>query len=282
MPFNYETLKRLQGDAVIDQSLTSDDIKDGDIDADKLDNSSISSAQLADAAVNLSGNKVTGSLAVNKGGTGLSGISGAYQAVTTSGSNNTLRPHGIYGMQVFTGNGTWNRPSNVRYIKVQVVGGGGGGSGHGEAGGSGGYAEEIINVESISSVPVTIGGGGGSSYYSGAGGNGGASSFGPYVSASLGYGANRNNQHSGGVSGVGSGGNLNIHGGGGGNHHQRSGKGGGSYWGGSTAGGHPQGGQFAYNHRNHAGPGAGGAGGYFNGNRGAIGKAGMVVVTMFY
>ena len=64
----------------------------------------------------------------------------------------------ITSMQVFTSSGTWNKPAGVRYIHVQVIGGGGGGSGHGESGGSGGYSEEIIDVQSISSVSVSVSG----------------------------------------------------------------------------------------------------------------------------
>ena len=122
---------------------------------------------------------------------------------------------------------------------------------------------------------------GGNGQIRGAGGNGGSSSFGPYLSAGLGYGANRNNQHSGGVSGSGSGGSLNIHTGGGGNHHQRSGYGGSSFWGGNTAGGHPQGGNFSHNHQSHSAPGSGGSGGYFNSHRGSNGRPGMIVITHF-
>ncbi|ABA47008.2 gp39 [Synechococcus phage syn9] len=129
----------------------------------------------------------------------------------------------ISSMQVFTSGGTWNKPTGVRYIHVQVIGGGGGGSGHGESGGSGGYSEEIIDVSGISSVSVSVSGESNGTYYRGGGGNGGSSSFGGYLSASGGYGANRNNQHSGGLGGVGSGGNLNIYGGGGESHHARAG-----------------------------------------------------------
>ena len=64
----------------------------------------------------------------------------------------------ISSMSVFTSSGTWNRPADVKYIKVQVIGGGGAGGGHGEGGGAGGYSEEVINVESISSVYCTISG----------------------------------------------------------------------------------------------------------------------------
>jgi hypothetical protein len=108
----------------------------------------------------------------------------------------------ITSMQVFTSGGTWTRPAGVRFIHVQVQGGGGGGSGHGESGGSGGYSERIIDVQSTSSVSVTVSGESNGTYYAGAGDNGGSSSFGSFCSAGGGYGANRNNQHSGGLAGV--------------------------------------------------------------------------------
>ncbi len=187
----------------------------------------------------------------------------------------------ISGMQVFTSSGTWNKPSGVKYIKVQVVGGGGGASGHGESGGAGGYSEKIINVQSISSVSVTVAGEVNGTYYRGGASNGNGSSFGSYLSASGGYGANRNNQHSGGLGGVGSGGDMNIYGGGGNSHHGYSCPGAASFFGGAVAGGHPQGGNFSHNHQSHSAPGSGGSGGYFHNHRGSNGRPGMVVVTHF-
>lgn len=282
MAFNYETLKKYKSESFVDLTVQSTDIDNLAVNSDKIADGNVTSTKLGTNSVDLSSNKVSGTLATSKGGLGTGQLTSAYQLIRSDGDGTVSSSiHGIINMSVYTGNSTWSRPSGCKWIKVQVQGGGGGGSGHGEAGGAGGYAEEWIDVSSISSVSVTIGGRGGPSYYSGAGGNGGTSSFGPYLSAGLGYGANRNNQHSGGVSGSGSGGSLNIHTGGGGNHHQRTGYGGSSFWGGNTAGGHPQGGQFTYNHRNHAAWGSGGSGGYFYGNRGAQGRQGVIVVTAF-
>ena len=187
----------------------------------------------------------------------------------------------LTSMQVFTGSGTWNKPTGVRFIKVQVQGGGGGGSGHGESGGAGGYSERVIDVTSVSSVSVSVSGEVNGTYYSGAGDNGGGSSFGSYCSAGGGFGANRNNQHSGGLAGVGSGGDLNIYGGGGQSHHNYSSVGGSSFFGGAVAAGHPQGGNFSHNHQSHSAPGSGGSGGYFNSHRGSNGRPGLVVVTHY-
>ena len=136
-------------------------------------------------------------------------------------------------------------------------------------------------MTSINSVSVSVAGQVNGTYYRGAGQNGGGSSFGSYLSASGGYGANRNNQHSGGLGGVGSGGDLNIYGGGGQAHHNESSFGGMSYWCGAVASGHPRGGHFAHNHQNHSAPGSGGTSGYFNGHRGSNGRPGMVVITHY-
>ena len=141
-----------------------------------------------------------------------------------------------------SGTYTWTKPAGCRMVKVICVGGGGGGCAHGESGGAGGMAEKWINVENVSSVTVTVGGrGGGTGYYS-ASGDGGTSSFGSYVSATGGYGANRNAGHSGGHGGVGSGGDINLYGGGGSGHVDgagSAGSGGGSYFCGSKFPGWP-------------------------------------------
>ena len=74
------------------------------------------------------------------------------QWVTGSGGTSGFR-----SMQVWTSNGTWNRPSGVKSIKVQVVGAGGGGSGYCESAGAGGTSERVIDVTNTSSVSVTVG-----------------------------------------------------------------------------------------------------------------------------
>jgi hypothetical protein len=138
-------------------------------------------------------------------------------------------------------------------------------------------------LNGINSVSITVQGGDtGSSFYSGAGSRGGSTSFGPYLSASGGYGANQNNQHSGGLAGNGSGGDINLFGGGGQTHHNRSAVGGDCYFGGAVAAGHPQGGNFSHNHQGHATPGSGGSGAHFSGHYGSQGKNGIVIVTMYY
>ena len=283
MAIDYNSLKKITSASIVDGSISASDIANGNVTANEIGNSQVTSAKMASNAVDLGAGTTNGTLPISKGGTGTTNpFGGSYQTVISNGSAITTKQHGIYGMQAFTGSGTWNRPTNVRYIKVQLVGGGGGGSGHGESGGAGGYAERVLDVTGISSVGVTIGGEVGGSYYSGAGGNGNGSSFGSYLSAGAGYGANRNNQHSGGLGGTGSGGTVNIYGGGGQSHQTRSAVGGDSYWGGSVAAGHPQGGNFSHNHQSHSAPGSGGAGGYYNSHLGSNGRPGLCVVTMYY
>ena len=283
MAFDYQTLKRITGTAIIDGTLTTGNIASRTIATSELADGQITAAKLGSSSVNYTSAVVTGTMPVSKGGTGLTGIGGANTMLRTNSAGNGLEyaTLGFSSMQVFTSNGTWNRPAGVRFIKVKVQGGGGGASGHGESGAAGGYAERVMDVTGIASAGITIGGGGGGNYYSGVGNDGGTTSFGPYVSAGGGYGANRQNQHSGGVSGSGSGGDLNIHTGGGGAHHHSFGPGGTSHFGGPAPSGHPQGGHFSHNHQGHAAPGSGGTGGYFHGHRGSDGRPGIIVIEEF-
>ena len=283
MAFDYQSLKKISNQAIVDGTIASQDIGNLQVTAGKIGAGEISAAKMAPSSVDLGGAKVTGTAGVAQGGTGLTSTSGAYRIVRSTGSGLTTDNHGVASIQVWTGNGTWSRPTGVRYIKVQVQGAGGGGSGHGEGGGAGGYGERFLDVTGISSVGISIGGGGGGTYYANRGGNGNTSSFGPYLSAQGGHGANRQNQHSGGVSGGAGGGNLNIHQGGGFSHHARSAQScANTFFGGGAPGNHPQGGHFAHNHQNHCTQGTGGAGAHFHGHRGSDGRPGMVVVTNYY
>ncbi len=283
MPFNYQSLKNLTGASFLDGTIDTADIANTTITAGKIALGAIDSTKLAPNAVNTTTSVVTGTLPITKGGLGTTSLPGGSRAFYSDGSGLVSSQHGIASIQVFTGSSTWNRPAGVRYIKVQLQGSGGGGSGHGEGGGAGGYAERYLDVTGISSVSITIDGGGGGTFYANAGGNAGGCSFGPFLSASGGHGANRQNQHSGGVSGNGSGGNLNIHQGGGFSHHARSAQScADTFFGGGAPSSHPQGGNFAHNHQSHTAPGTGGAGAHFHGHRGSDGRPGIVVVTNFF
>jgi hypothetical protein len=187
----------------------------------------------------------------------------------------------------FTSNGTWTKPVGCTKVHVIIVGGGGGGCGYGESGGAGGYAEKLIDVTSVSTVAVIIGGaGGGSGYHSGAG-DGGTSSFGSYVSATGGRGANKTWGHTGGHGGYGSGGDVNLWGGSGRSHYNHgnnaadSGQGGGSFFGQTPSGHHSQ--WYAhYNENNGTFPaGAGGAGEASAYSRGGHGNKGTCIVYAY-
>ena len=211
-------------------------------------------------------------------------------ALTASSSRGTL-----VGMNVYMSSGsyTWTKPSGCTYVIVKMVGGGGGGCGYCESGGAGGYAEGTYDVSGVGTVAVTVGGGGGGTGYYQAANDGGTTSFGGYISASGGYGANRNYSHSGGHGGVGSSGQVNLYGAAGIGHcngvgSHTGGIGGASYFGGSGImvrnHGHLS---FAYMGKMRSGaPGSGGPGAQSDGsntggNGFAPGQDGMVVVYSY-
>jgi len=179
---------------------------------------------------------------------------------------------------------TWNKPANCTKVLVQVQGAGGGGAGYCESGGAGGYSEKLIDVTSISSVTVTVGAGGANTGYYSAANNGGTSSFGSYLSASGGYGANTSDSHTGGISGNGFGGDINLRAGSGtghGNTGHRDGagasNGGKSYFGSGYKASH------SYNASNwgRTAPGAGGAGGCME-SSGWVGNKGGDGIVIVY
>ena len=185
-----------------------------------------------------------------------------------------------------SGNYTWTRPEGCTHIRVQLCGGGGGGCGYLEAGGAGGYSEKFIDVRNIPKVALTVGGGGGHTHYYGNSGDGGTSTFGAHLSATGGFGANRNYQHEGGIGGDGHGGDLNITGGKGSGHGNSFG-----YWGPNTGGLSYFGGGNGKRHSDgddHTGeqlaaPGTGGTGGRTdNSHRGNDGRHGIVIVHEYY
>ena len=206
-----------------------------------------------------------------------SGTYGQVVQVNDAATGLEIAEHGAISCQTFSASGTWNKPTGIRYVRVQLVGAGGGGGGHGESGGAGGYSEKIIDVRSISSVTVTIGSGGGGVVYHNAAGNGGTSSFGSHLSGAGGYGAVRHFSHSGGGGGGGSGGNVNIHGGGGTGHNNASGgSGGASYFGGCQLNTHHS---FTNNsHTGHSAYGTGGSGAYTTHGNTQNGRNGFCIV----
>ena len=151
---------------------------------------------------------------------GINVSSGIITATSFSGSGANLTgvDSGLASVQVFTSNGTWNRPSGITKVKVIVTGGGGGGGGggatwnHGAGGDAGGTAIEFIDVSSTASATVTVGTGGNGGAYNTERSNGNTSSFGSFCSATGGRGGKRagTNMYGTHNTGVGSGGYKSI------------------------------------------------------------------------
>lgn len=187
-------------------------------------------------------------------------------------------------IQSFTATGTYTAPAGTTRVMVQVMGGGGGSAGYGESGGGGGFAEGVFQLAAGTSVTVTIGGGGSGVTYYAIAGTGGTTSFGSYISATGGQGANQYIQHGGGAGGLGAGGQTNLYGGTGTGHmnggsHAQDGCGGYSYYGGGgSINRHNPG--SANNYSSAIGAGATGNEGN-DGNVGSTGPGGMVIVYAY-
>lgn len=223
-------------------------------------------------------NMATGAVTAAKLATN-SGTYGQTLQINNAGTAVEMGESGLVGCQVFNATGTYTKTAGTTHIRVQLIGGGGGGSGHAESGGAGGYSEKIIAARAITTVAVTVGTGGAGVSYSSGGGNGASSSFGSHLSATGGFGANRNGGHTGGFGGVGSGGNVNTQGGGGRGHNGASGGiGGAGYFGNGAAGPHNATGGYPGTMNNTGGPGGGGSGAYTTATAGTTGKTGIVIV----
>lgn len=178
--------------------------------------------------------------------------------------------------RTYTAGDTWNKPPGLLYVVIEAQGAGGGGGGasgaRGGGGGGGAYVKKFLDADDIgSSETITIGAGGIAGTSSSNGGAGGTTSFGSLVQANGGAGGGEDSNSSfGGAGGTASGGDLNISGGNGqqgnsGTTDSYIGWGGSSFFGDGFPG-------FGY--------GYGGRGGQ-SGN-GAVGAAGIIVVTEYY
>jgi hypothetical protein len=172
-------------------------------------------------------------MAVTLGASGITFTNG------TSQTTNYPVDKGVpISITTFTSSGTYTVPALCSRIVVQLVGGGGGSAGYQESGGAGGFAEGTYSVTPGATYTVTVGGGGGGVGYYAAAGDGGTTSFGSLISATGGYGANRNYSHGGGHGGIGSNGQINLYGGTGTGHgnsasHGQNNGGGTSFFGGT-------------------------------------------------
>lgn len=180
--------------------------------------------------------------------------------------NNAKIESAIPNFEVKTSSGTFIVPAGVTKLRVTVVGGGAaGGTGGGAAGGgAGGVAIKVISgLTSGTQIPYVVGAAGGSS------------NFGGYCSASGGSVGGSTPLTSGGLGGVGTGGDINLRGSGGSPSYNSSiGGAGGAGLGGAG------GGRGILNNAGEAGfgYGAGGAGGSATNTTGGAGAPGVILI----
>jgi hypothetical protein len=246
---------------------------------------------------NISGNAagLSVTLAVNKGGTGLTSVGSSGNVLTSNGTSwVSSAPSGggsLLRQTVFTASGTWTKGAGTTKILAQGVGGGGGGGAYFSSGaGAGGYANKFIDVAAISTVSVTIGSGGAGG--SGANGTaGGTTYFGSHFTCNGGMGGQYNSAYpsiKGGLGGSASGGDVNISGGCGGSgvkgtpsyfNYSTGGIGASSFYGGGGAAA-----QYDGVAENGYAAGSGGGGtGYNSGGvyTGGTGANGIVIILEF-
>jgi len=146
---------------------------------------------------------------------------------------------GFSSMQIFTSSGTWNKPTGITKVIVEVQGAGASGiranatGGRYAGGGGGGYARKVIDVSSISTATITVGAGGVGTNSTTTGNAGGSSIWADGTNTVTGGGAptyTNANDYVTGAGGTGTGGDLNVSGQAGGGY-QASCEGGASFLG---------------------------------------------------
>ena len=205
-------------------------------------------------------------------------------------------------IQAVSGAGTWTKPANAKFVKVQIWGAGGASGGcaagtgfaEGAGGGGGGYVEKMYDAASLNATEAFTVGAGGTAVSGAAGGTGGSTTF-KALTANGGVGGSFMTAGStvtqclAGAGGTASGGDLNASGSDGGNGKRDSASSiNFGVFGGAAAGG--GGGStnvsgFAANN-GAAGklPGGGAAGGFTSNTvrPGAAGAAGTIIVTTYF
>ena len=78
MAFDYQSLKNINGAAIIDGSLNTADFANTTITANKFATGAVTAAKFGSSAVDVSTGTVTGTLPIAKGGLNLTGFGGAY------------------------------------------------------------------------------------------------------------------------------------------------------------------------------------------------------------
>lgn len=137
-------------------------------------------------------------------------VAGNYVVVTKSDGfiGSEFFPTTTIRTYTATGTATWNKPQGLKFIKLQMWGGGGSGAYNATAGaelgggGGGGYLELILASSSVSSTVIVNVGGGGAGVTTGNGNAGSSTSFGSYVV----YGGGGGGQGTSGATGGGGGG----------------------------------------------------------------------------
>ncbi|MHA7845407.1 glycine-rich domain-containing protein [Serratia sp. D1N4] len=109
-------------------------------------------------------------------------------------------PGRLLNIQMFTSSGSYSPTAGTKRVRVKVWGAGGGGQGMSStsnggavSGGSGAYAESLIDVTGVASISVTVGVGGVAAVAgnNSNGGSGGRSLFGGYITCEGGLGGNQ-------------------------------------------------------------------------------------------
>ncbi len=191
----------------------------------------------------------------------------------------------------------WSKPAGLKYVVVEVQAAGGGSGGTTSAGqstaggGGGGYSRKLIAVATLGATETVTTGAGGTAGAAtgGTGGTGGSSSFGAHATATGGGGGTE--AATGGDGGIGSSGDTNIKGQAGADPSTAPGTKIAGGLGGSAVlggGGSPAIGAAASTNGsgNTGGVYGGGGGGSYSGSgsdtAGAVGGAGIVIVTEYY